>query len=63
MNYNERKMICEQLKWMGVELDLEANKVKAEETEISSKDSKVKVWVVPTEEELMIARDTAELVK
>ena len=60
---DERKMICEHLKWMGVELDLEANKVKAEETEISSKDSKVKVWVVPTEEELMIARDTRDLVK
>ena len=60
---DERKMICEQLKWMGVELDLEANKVKAEEQEISTKDSKVKVWIVPTEEELMIARDTAELVK
>ena len=56
-------MICEQLKWMGVELDLEANDVKAEEREISTKDSKVKVWIVPTEEELMIARDTANLVK
>jgi len=60
---DERKMICEHLKWMGVELDLEANKVKAEEQEISTKDSKVKVWVVPTEEELMIARDTRDLVK
>jgi len=60
---DERKMICEHLKWMGVELDLEANKVKAEEKEISTKNSKVKVWVVPTDEELMIARDTVELVK
>lgn len=60
---DERAMICKHLKWMGVELDANANKVKAEEQEISSKDSKVKVWVVPTEEELMIARDTAELVK
>ena len=60
---DERKMICEHLKWMGVMLDEEANKVKAEEKEISSKDSKIKVWIVPTEEELMIARDTAELVK
>ena len=59
----ERKMICDHLKWMGVELDEEANKVKAEEKEISTADSKVKVWIVPTEEELMIARDTAELVK
>ena len=60
---DERKMICDYLQWMGVELDEEANKVRAEEKEISSKDSKVKVWIVPTEEELMIARDTAELVK
>ena len=60
---DERKMICEQLKWMGVEIDEEANKVRAEEQEISNSNSKVKVWVVPTEEELMIARDTAELVK
>ena len=58
---DERRMICEHLKWMGVELDLEANKVKAEEKEISTKDSKVKVWIVPTEEELMIARDTMKL--
>ena len=60
---DERAMICEHLKWMGVELDEEANKVKAEEKEISNSNSKVKVWIVPTEEELMIARDTAELVK
>ena len=60
---DERKAICEKLKWMGVELDEEANQVRAEEQEISTKDSKIKVWVVPTEEELMIARDTAELVK
>ena len=60
---DERAMICEHLKWMGVELDVEANKVKAEEKEISNSNSKVKVWIVPTEEELMIARDTAELVK
>lgn len=60
---DERKMICEHLKWMGVELDLEANNVKAEEREISNSNSKVKVWIVPTEEELMIARDTAELAK
>ena len=60
---DERKMICEHLKWMGVELDLEANKVKAEEQQISNNNSKIKVWIVPTEEELMIARDTLELVK
>ena len=45
-----------------VELDKEANKVKAEEREISNENSKVKVWVVPTNEELMIARDTKDLI-
>jgi len=57
-----REQICAYLGFMGVELDKEANKVQAEETEISSKDSKVKVWIIPTQEELIIARDTVELV-
>jgi len=60
---DERKAICEYLGFMGVELDLEANNVRAVEKEISKKDSKVKVWIVPTDEELMIARDTMNLVK
>lgn len=59
----EREMICEKLKWMGVELDLEANKVKAEEQKLSTADSKVEVWTIPTEEELMIARDTKQIVE
>ena len=58
-----RQQICEYLSFMGVELDLELNNVKAVEREISSKNSKVKVWIVPTEEELMIARETADLAK
>ena len=59
----ERKMICEKLKWMGVELNNNINsKTIAKEQEISKPESKVKVWVVPTEEELMIARETAALV-
>ena len=60
---NIRKGICENLKWMGVELDLDANNVRGEEKEISSKDSKVKVWIVPTNEELVIAQDTKEIVE
>ena len=59
---DERKMICDHLSFMGVELDEEANKVKAEEKQISSSNSKVAVWIVPTEEELMIARDTVALI-
>ena len=60
---NIRKCICEHLKWMGVELDLEANNIRGEEKEISTKDSKVKVWIVPTNEELVIARDTKAIVE
>lgn len=60
---NIRKGICEHLKWMGVELDNDSNNVRSEEKEISSKDSKVKVWIVPTNEELVIARDTKEIVE
>ena len=60
---DERKEICSYLEFMGVELDQVANQVRAEEKEISKFDSKVKVWIVPTEEELMIARETMALVK
>lgn len=59
-----REDICNQLTFMGVEIDTEKNySVKDEEKEISKDSSKVKVWVVPTNEELMIARETLELVK
>ena len=49
---------CEGLEYMGVKLDLEKNKVRGEEAVISAEDSKVKVVVIPTDEELMIASDT-----
>ena len=57
-----RKGICEHLKFLGVEIDDEANNVRSEERLISTKNSKVKVYIVPTNEELMIARDTKELI-
>jgi len=57
-----RNEICKQLEVLGVEISGKANLVKGEEAEISSPDSKVRVFVVPTNEELMIARETAELV-
>ena len=60
---NIRKCICEHLQWMGVEIDLDKNNVRGEEREISTADSKIKVWIVPTDEEMVIARDTMELVK
>lgn len=57
-----RKAICEYLGFMGVKIDDEKNQVRGKETLISAPDSKVQVWVIPTNEELMIAQDTAELV-
>ena len=58
-----REDICSHLTFMGVEIDTEKNETKNKEAEISKDTSKVKVWVVPTNEELMIARETLELVK
>lgn len=60
---NIRKGICEKLEFMGVKIDVEANNVRGEEKEISAPDSKVKVYLVPTNEELMIAKETARLIK
>ena len=57
-----RANVCAPLAFMGVEIDPEANKVRGEEKVISSASSKVKVVVIPTDEELMIARDTEGIV-
>ena len=57
-----RQAICDYLGFMGVKIDAEANKARGKEVKISTEDSKVQVWVVPTNEELMIAQDTADLV-
>ena len=58
-----RRMVCEQLSFLGITLDEEANKQRGEELLISTPDSKVKVFIVPTNEELAIAQDTQALVK
>ncbi len=58
-----RAQICQGLEFLGVKLDPARNQVRGEETLISADDSKVKVWVIPTNEELVIAQDTAALVK
>ena len=54
---------CEGLEFMGVKLDAERNKVRGEEAVISTDDSQVKVVVIPTDEELMIASDTMDILK
>ena len=58
-----RKAICDQLEFFGVKIDDEKNQVRGEEIEISALDSEVKVFVVPTNEELMIARETLKNIK
>ena len=60
---DNRLEIASDLEVLGVKMDAEANKVRGEERVISAPDSKVKVLLIPTNEELMIARDTLELVK
>ncbi len=57
-----REMVCEKLGFLGITLDREKNKIRGEEIMISTPDSKVKVFVVPTNEELVIARDTLAIV-
>ena len=58
-----RQAVCDYLAFMGVKLDPEKNKVRGKEMCISAPDSTVQVWVIPTNEELMIAQDTAALCK
>ncbi len=55
--------VCKGLEFLGVKFDAEANNCRGEEKLISTPDSRVQVWVVPTDEEIVIARDTMELVK
>ena len=57
-----RARICEGLEFLGVKLDPEKNNTRGKEAIISADDSKVTVWVIPTNEELMIAQDPAALV-
>ena len=58
-----RRTICEQLAFVGLEIDTEKNNIKGEEREISTNISKIKAYVIPTDEEMMIANETMHLVK
>ena len=57
-----RAEVCQGLEFLGLKLDEQANNVRGKEAVLSTADSKVKVLLVPTNEELMIAMDTAEIV-
>ncbi|MFL0246155.1 acetate kinase [Candidatus Clostridium stratigraminis] len=59
---DSRQASCDGLDFLGVKIDKEKNKVSGKVVDISANDSKVKVLVIPTNEELMIARDTKEIV-
>ena len=59
-----RQYVCDGLKYLGIEIDNELNKVlRGEEKELSTPNSKVRVVVIPTDEELTIASDTLEIVE
>ena len=58
-----RKQILDKLSVLGVQIDEERNNIRGEEQLITKDTSKIPVWVIPTDEELMIARDTYELAK
>lgn len=57
-----RREICEKLACLGVKIDLDLNNIRGEVTKISTDDSKIDVYIIPTDEELMIARDTMNFI-
>ena len=59
---NTRGAVCDYLAYMGIKIDDELNKSRGKEVELSTSESSIRVFVIPTNEELVIARDTMELV-
>lgn len=59
----QRKLLAEKLGRLGVDFDESKNDFRGEERSLTTEQSKVQLWVIPTDEELMIARDTYELTK
>ena len=57
-----RRLVCEELSCLGVKIDLDKNNKRGEVVKISTDDSKIAVYVIPTDEELMIARDTLSII-
>lgn len=60
---SSREEICENMDFLGIKLDKEKNNVRGKAVEVSAGDSKVKIFVIPTNEELMIAKETLSLTK
>lgn len=61
--FEERERICNYLECFGIKLDKEKNKIRGQEAKISADDSKVEIYIVPTNEEIVIAKDAYELTK
>lgn len=59
----QRKLLAEKLGRLGVDFDESKNNFRGEERSLTTEQSRVQLWVIPTDEELMIARDTYELTK
>lgn len=57
-----REKICNKLKFLGIDIDMEKNNIRGEEACISSNNSKIKVYIIPTNEELEIAKETLKLI-
>ncbi len=57
-----REYVCENLAFVGAEMDKEKNKIRGEEVKISTENSKVNIYIIPTNEELAIARDTLRII-
>jgi acetate kinase len=60
---NMRRAVCSALDWFGIELDLEKNQAAKGEARINTDRSRVDLWIMPTNEELIVARQTRELVR
>ncbi|MDF1747041.1 MAG: acetate/propionate family kinase, partial [Gimesia sp.] len=58
-----REKVCSNLEWAGIRLDAERNKVASNEAQIQADDSQVQIWVVPTNEEIVVGRQTVEVIE
>jgi acetate kinase len=61
--WDVREKVCENLDYLGIKMDTEKNKVRGKEVDVATEDSRVRIFVIPTNEELVIARDTYNLSK
>ncbi len=58
-----REKVCSNLEWAGIRLDAERNKSASDESQIQADDSNVQIWVVPTNEEIVVGRQTVEVIE